>query len=208
MKFERLPFKQSVFRYLAIVGVFMVAMVVLKVVEYFALGIAAQNGRQVWMNALAYNLIVASWMALGIGVLYYLIRLFSEKMAVAAVSLLFGVLLLSEIGLTLYQAHNGFLLGSELVARPFGEILLAIKGAMGVVLPMVIIILVLCGFIAIAKWRAGHPTRATWIVAGVMVLLILLSLIYCFTKRSISSRAALKPSCISPLPTLKSPAHS
>ena len=84
MKFERLPFKQSVFRYLAIVGVFMVAMVVLKVVEYFALGIAAQNGRQVWMNALAYNLIVASWMALGIGVLYYLIRLFSEKMAVAA----------------------------------------------------------------------------------------------------------------------------
>ena len=43
MKFERLPFKQSIFRYLAIVGVFMVAMVVLKVGEYFSLGIAAQN---------------------------------------------------------------------------------------------------------------------------------------------------------------------
>ena len=178
MKFERLPFKQSIFRYLAIVGVFMVAMVVLKVVEYFSLGIAAQNGRLVWVNALVYNLIVASWVALGIGVLYYLIRLFSEKLAVAVVSLLFGVLLLSEIGLTLYQVHNGFLLGSELVARPFEEVLLAIKGAMGIVLPMVIILLVLCGFIAIAKWRALHPTRATWIVAGLMVLLILLSLIF------------------------------
>ena len=178
MKFERLPFKQSVFRYLAIVGVFMVALVVLKVVEYFALGIVAQDGRQVWVNALTYNLIVASWMALGIGVLYYLIWLFSEKLAVAVVSLLFGVLLLSEIGLTLYQVHNGFLLGSELVARPFEEVLLAIKGAMGIVLPLVIILLVLCGFMAIAKWRAGHPTRATWIVAGLMVLLILLSLIF------------------------------
>ena len=178
MKFEKLPFKQSVFRYLAIVGVFMVALAVLKVVEYFALGIAAANGGQVWVNALVYNLIVASWIALGIGVLYFLIWLLSEKVAVAVASILFGVLLLSEIGLTLYQAHNGFLLGSELVARPFDEVLLAIKGAMGVVLPMVIIVLVLCGFIAIAKWRAGHPTRATWIVAAVMVVLILLSLMF------------------------------
>lgn len=178
MKFERLPFKQSVFRYLAIVGVLMVALVVLKVVEYFALGIAAQDGGQVWVNALVYNLIVASWMSLGIGVLYCLVRLFAEKVAVAVVSILFGVLLLSEIGLTLYQAHNGFLLGSELVARPFDEVLLAVKGAMGVVLPMVIILLVLCGFIAIAKWRAGHPTRATWVVALMMALLILLSLIF------------------------------
>lgn len=167
----------SLSRYLAIVGVYMLGMVILKVVELSAMGTDAVSG-QIWVNALVFNLIVVSWEALIIGILFFLIRLLSERSAVVTTAVLYAVLLLSEVGLTLYVAHNGFLLGCELMARPFGETVLAIKGAMGVVLPIVLVVVVTGGLTALSLWRAKQPSRAVWAVAAVVGLLIVLSLMF------------------------------
>lgn len=169
--------QSSLFRYLAIVGVYMVGLVVLKIVELLAVG-AVSDGRPLWVNAMVYNLVVASWTALGIGVLYWLIQLWSQKAARVVAAVLLAVLLLAEVGLTLYVSHNGFLLSSELVARPLGETLMAVKGAMGIVWPVVLTVVLLGGFTAIALWRAKRPTVAAWAVAAVMVVMLLLSLIF------------------------------
>ena len=141
------------------------------------MGTDAVSG-QIWVNALVYNLIVVSWEALIIGILFFLIRLFSECAAIVTTAVLYAVLLLSEVGLSLYVAHNGFLLGCELMARPLSETVLAIKGAMGVVLPIVIVVVVIGGFTSLSLWRANHPSRAVWAVAAVVGLLIVLSLIF------------------------------
>ena len=168
----------SLLPYLAIVGVYMIGLVVLKLVELLVLGTVVPNGRPLWVNAMVYNLVVASWTALGIGVLYWLIQLWSQKVARVVASVLLAVLLLAEVGLTLYVSHNGYLLGCELLARPLGETLMAVKGAMGLVKPVVLVLLLTGGFAAIALWRAKHPTRAAWAVAAVMGLMMLLSLIF------------------------------
>ena len=175
---SRGTFKAPLLRYLAIVGVYMIGLVVLKLVELLVLGTVVPNGRPLWVNAMVYNLVVASWTALGIGVIYWLIQLWSQKVARVVAAVLLAVLLLAEVGLTLYVSHNGYLLGCELLARPLGETLMAVKGAMGLVKPVVLVLLLTGGFAAIALWRAKHPTRAAWVVAAVMGLMMLLSLIF------------------------------
>ncbi len=170
--------KSIISPYLAIVGVYMLCLVLLKVAEYFFLDIAAAGGSKVWVNAIVYNLIVASWVALGAGLLYCLVRLLSQKTALWLTALLYAVLLTAEAGLTLYVSHNGFLLGCELVARPLGETLMAVKGAMGVVLPVVLVVALMVGFVALALWRARRPSCGIWLVLVVGVLMILLSLIF------------------------------
>lgn len=170
-------FSSSLSRYLAIVGVYLIGLIILKVVELSALGMGTTDG-QIWADALVYNLIVASWEALIIGIFFFLLRLLSERTAITMAAVLYALLLLSEVGLTLYVAHNGFLLDRELVARPIGETILAIKGAMGIVLPIVLVAVLMVGLTALSLWRANHPTRATWAVAVVVGILIVLSLIF------------------------------
>ena len=170
-------FKQSLARYLAIVGVYLLGLIVLKVVELLVLGEGSLEAR-IWVHALVYNLIVASWEALAIGILYFLIHLLSERAAMITVAILYALLLLSETGLTLYVAHNGFMLGCELAVRPFNETLMAIKGAMGVVVPLVLVAVLTGGITLIALWRAKRPTLAVWATAVVVGLLIVLSLIF------------------------------
>ena len=170
-------FKQSLTRYLAIVGVYLLGLIVLKVVELLALAEGPLEAR-IWVSALVYNLIVASWEALAIGILYFLIRLLSERAAMITAAILYALLLLSETGLTLYVAHNGFLLGCELAVRPFNETLMAIKGAMGVVLPLVMVVVLTGGISLIALWRAKRPSRAVWATAVVVGILIVLSLVF------------------------------
>ncbi len=164
--------------YLAMVGVYMLCLVLLKVAEYFFLDIAAAGGGKVWVNAIVYNLIVAAWVALGTGILYCLVRLLSQKAALWLTAIFFAVLLTAEVALTVYVAHNGFLLGCELVARPLGETLTAVRGAMGVVLPLILVVGLMGGFAALALWRARRPSRGIWAVLGIGVLLMLLSVTF------------------------------
>lgn len=165
-------------RYFAIVGVYLVCLSALKVIELFAFGIAISGGVRLPVMALAYNWEFASWAALAVGLLYGLLYFLSAKVAVRVAAGLYAILLLSEVCLSIYVAHNGFLLGSELLARPFGETLLAVKGAMGLVMPIVLSVLLLGCFYAVAIWRSIRPTRAAWMAAAVVSAMLLLSIIF------------------------------
>lgn len=164
--------------YSAIVGLYAMLLTALKLVEYFAVGLDAPNKFQLLGNAVLYNLIVTSWVFLGLGVVYWLLQLISKRVALILAAVCYGVLLLSETGLLLYTIHNGYLLGNELVARPFSETLMAIHGAVGVVLPVVLTIVLTGGFIVLALWRAKKPSGAAHAVLPIAIVLVLLSLIF------------------------------
>lgn len=164
--------------YYAIAGLYLVLLVVLKVVEFFLLDFDAWNRSQLLVNALTYNLVVASWTLIAVGLLFLLVRLFSRRAAVWVAAVSFALLLFSEVGLLFYTLHNGFLLGCELVARPVAESWLAMRGAVGVILPMVLSVVVIGGFIALALWRSKRPSKAALVVPSVVVLFALLSLLF------------------------------
>ena len=164
--------------YWAIAGLYLLLLTVLKVVEFFLWDIHAPNAFQVLVNAVAYNLVVASWVVLAVSLLYWLVQLLSRRVAVVLAALFYALWLYAEVGLLFYTLHNGYLLGCELLARPLSESLAAIRGAMGVALPILLTIVLPGSFIALALWRARHASRAVWALPAVVALFMLLSLIF------------------------------
>ena len=164
--------------YFSIAGLYLLLLTVLKLVEFFLLDLDAPNRFQLLANAVAYNLVVASWVVLAAGLLYFLVSLLSRRVAVVLAAVFYALLLLSEVGLLFYSLHNGYLLGCELVARPLAESWTATRGAVGVVLPIVLPLLVVGGFIALSLWRARKVSRVVWAVPAVVVVFALLSLFF------------------------------
>lgn len=164
--------------YGAMAGIFLLLVVVVKVVEFFLLKVDEPHAGQLLLNAVVYNVVVASWAVLALGVLFMLLRLIGARVAKVTVALIFAILLLAEVGLTVYCLHNGFLLGGELLLRPLSESLLAIRGAMGVVLPIVLTLLLLGGVTALMLWRGSHPSVLAWGALPVAVVMTLLSLFF------------------------------
>ena len=162
--------------FFAVAGIYMLLLTVLKVVEFFIVDINADNRVQLLVNAEVYNMVVVSWLVLGMAVLYYVIQLLSRRIAIVFSAIVFAILFLSEVGLLFYSIHNGFLLGCELVARPLYETWMAIRGAVGIVLPIVLPIVLLGVFMALALWRANKPSCAVWAVPVVAFVFALLSL--------------------------------
>ena len=176
---SKLLSKWSVFKsYSAIGGLYALLLTVLKLVEYFALGIDAENRLQLLGNAILYNLIVTAWLFLGFGVIFWLLQRLSKRVALILTALFYALLLLSETGLLLYALHNGYLLGSELIVRPFSETMMAIRGAVGIILPIVLVMVLIGGFMALALWRAKKPSGASFAVLPLAVVIVLLSLVF------------------------------
>lgn len=164
--------------YSTVAGIYLLALVVLKGVEWFLLGIEAPNWGQILVNAVVYNLVVASWTVLAVGLLYGLVCLLSRRVALVLAALCYGLLLMAETGLLLYLMHNGYLLGCELVVRPLSEILQAIRGSVGVFLPLLLAVGLTGGFAALALWRASHPSKASYATLPAVVVFVLLSLVF------------------------------
>lgn len=170
----------SLRQFLSIAGCFLLSIVVLKLVEFFICDIDIPKRGQLLVNALVYNCVVASWIIIGTGIVYWLTSLLSKKVANVLAASFFALVLVSEVGLTIYAKHNGFALGSELFARPLSESMTAIRGAMGVVIPILLTLAIVGGFIALALWRAKSGKRKAGKITVLAVTLVfaLLSLIF------------------------------
>ena len=164
--------------YGAIGGLYALLLTVMKLVEYFVVGLDAPNKLQLLGNAILYNLIVTSWLFLGLGLIFWLLQCFKQRLAIILTTITYSLLFLTETGLLLYAIHNGYLLGSELAARPISETLIAIRGAMGIALPIVLVLVLLGGFIALALWRAKKASRAAFVMIPLALILVLLSLVF------------------------------
>ena len=150
--------------YLFVAFCFIVSILLTKTIEAFATDIDISFGT--YMRSLAVNLITSGIVCIVIFPVYLAISFISKKGALLTSCILLSIVLLSEISFTIYTAHNGTLLGAELIVRPVAETLISIKGAFGIFVPIISIIAIVAGFTTIVmllsklKIHNGIPISA------------------------------------------------
>lgn len=103
--------------------------------------------------------------AVGVFVLYVLIGFRWKKIALIVSSSVFALILLFELGLTLYSLISGALLGAEIILRPLSEIIQTIRGVANLwfVIPLLLIaatvFVLLILKVEAKKWRILTPIQ-------------------------------------------------
>lgn len=126
---------------------FIIAVILTKTIEAFAIGIEMDLG--IYARSIATNLIASCLICLCTLPIYLIINFISKKGALLTSSILLSIVILAEISLAVYTAHNGTLLGAELLVRPAEESFMAVKGAFGTFVPIISVIAIVAGFTTI-----------------------------------------------------------
>ena len=126
---------------------FIIAVILTKTIEAFAIGIEMDLG--IYARSIATNLIASCLICLCTLPIYLIINFISKKGALLTTSILLSIVILAEISLAVYTAHNGTLLGAELLVRPAEESFMAVKGAFGTFVPIISVIAIVAGFTTI-----------------------------------------------------------
>lgn len=126
---------------------FIITIVLIKTVEAFAIGTEISLG--IYLRSLATNIAVSGMVCICILPIYVAINFLSRKGALLTTSILLSLIILSEISLAVYTAHNGTLLGAELLVRPVSEALMAVTGAFGIFVPIISVVGIIAGFTTI-----------------------------------------------------------
>ncbi len=114
--------------YLAVVGLFLAIIFVFKLIDTIIF--FSHEKVKFFLTVcprFLYNTVVYAFLALMTLPLYALIRIFSQKTAVITLSAIFGILFLTELGMTIYTSHTGTLLYCDLIIRPVKETLFTIN---------------------------------------------------------------------------------
>lgn len=101
-------------------------------------------------KSLFHCLVTSSFMVLLIFVIHIISSLISIKFANIITSILFGIIILSEVGLSVYTHESGLLMGAELFLRPLSELTQTVLAAMNIVLILLIIVVTIGGFSLLA----------------------------------------------------------
>lgn len=89
------------------------------------------------------NVIAALFVSCCIFLIYLLMSMISNKIAIYISATLFSLMSMSEIGLVTYHRITGLLLGSELINRPLWEMVHTVKGAVNIWIALLAISLVI-----------------------------------------------------------------
>lgn len=146
-----------------IIIIFIVLMLLSKGVELAVLFPEQSFPFSVWMTALFHHLLFVSVQIVALGALFFALSFIGRRTATVFTAVLMALFFLSEWGLAIYLQHNGTAIGSELVTRPLAEQFLAVQGAVGVVLPLVLIVVVLVLFVCGALWFSRRCWRGAWL---------------------------------------------
>lgn len=144
----------------------------------------------VFARSLAYAMIAACFYSLLLFILYAVLQFIGKKFAVVICAIIFSVLLILEIGLTVYAFRAGALLGSELILRPLSETVQTIRASMNILIPIGGIILITASFILLALKLGKKTYSKTFILSFSLFILIGSSLMFILKKLP---NAALKP---------------
>lgn len=119
------------------------------------------------------NLISCGFVVAAVFVVYLLVSLFSNKTAVWVASTLFGIMMLTEVGLSIYYASTGILMGKELIFRPLWETLHTIKSAINIWM-LIGVVFALIAYVALSVRfsKKNISTLASFIVAVVALVSI------------------------------------
>ncbi|MBQ7533043.1 MAG: sulfatase-like hydrolase/transferase [Bacteroidales bacterium] len=116
------------------------------------------------------NLISCGFVASFVFLIYVLVSLFSKKAAVYVSASLFGAMALTEVGLSIYYATTGILMGKEFIIRPLWETIHTVKSAVNVwVILGAVGILVLFVVLSVRISKKNISKLTNFIVVGVIL---------------------------------------
>lgn len=150
---------------------FIIAVFVAKIIEIV---VAVHSGVVIndIIGAIYGNFISCGFVSLVVFLLYLPLSLFSKKTAQWTASVLFGLLLLSEVGLLVYHSSTGLLMGKELIVRPLWETIQTVKSFANVFMIVAVIVLWI-GFAVLLKWVSNKKQNN--VIAIIMTVLMLIS---------------------------------
>lgn len=160
--------------YLFAVFCFIISIVLIKTIEAFATSI----NFEIYIRSIATNLIASGIICICILPIFLIINFFSEKGALLTTSILLSIVILSEISLAVYTAHNGTLLGAELLVRPASESLMAVKGAFGIFVPIISVIAIIAGFTTIVMLLSKLNIKVGIHISALAVILLSIPCIF------------------------------
>ena len=161
-------------KYLVNTLIFLIVIVLLKSVLAI-LQYEPAFGATTILKSIADSLIVASLFSVVLFPIYIIMRLLSEKAAVIITSLLFSMLILSEISLTIFTMKSGALMDNEIFLRPFNEIVETVKSGISNLWLMTIAFF---AFVIFYCWITYRLTKKISLKSGSIIIasvLILLS---------------------------------
>ncbi len=150
---------------------FIIAVFVAKIIEIV---VAVSSGTEIidFGSAIYGNLISCGFVSFVVFLLYLPLSLFSKKTAQWTASVLFGLLLLSEVGLLVYHSSTGLLMGKELIVRPLWETIQTVKSFANVFM-IVAVIVMWIGFAVLLKWVSNKKQNN--VIAIIMTVLVLIA---------------------------------
>lgn len=95
------------------------------------------------------NLVCTCFVSLLVFVIYFIISLFSKKIATFTTSILFGIMFIFEAGLVVYHNSTGTLMGNELINRPLWETWVTIKSFLNIWI-ILAVVATICTYVLIS----------------------------------------------------------
>lgn len=165
--------------YWSMAALYLLFVLVLKITEWCLMpDIDGVNMGNILVRGITYNMIIASWIVLAGALLYYPLHKWCTRSIFYITVAWFSLLIIIELSLAIYVGHNGYMLDSELWARPLKESFMSVKGAVGLYMPVMTIIGVVLTLLFFGTWLVHHAHKAVWSVLPVSVIFVLLSLLF------------------------------
>lgn len=119
------------------------------------------------------NLTSCGFVAAVVFLFYLIFSIFSKKSAVYVSSVLFGLMVMTEAGLSVYYATTGILMGKELIVRPLWEMIHTVRSAISIWMMMGVVVL-LVAYVALSVWlsKKNISKLTSFIVAVVIIVSI------------------------------------
>lgn len=139
-------------------------------------------------NGIVYgNLVSAGFIVASTFVFCLLISLFSKKTALYFAAIFLGIMMLTEIGLSIYHASTGILMGKELILRPLWETLHTIKSAVNIWMIIGVVVLLIAYVVISLRLSKKNISN----LAIFAVIIVMLSSIPLFFTMSVNKDKAV-----------------
>ena len=161
----------------AIIAVcFIVSIFFVRIVEVALTMIA--GGSVSSLNGIIYgNLVSSGFIVASTFILYFIISLFSKKSASNFAAVFLGIMMLTEVGLSVYRASTGILMGKELIFRPLWETLHTIKSAVNIWM-LIGVAALLIAYVTISLRLAKKSISKLWVFVVTIVVLASIPLFF------------------------------
>ncbi len=116
------------------------------------------------------NLVSCGFTVAVVFIFYCLTSLISKKTAVYVASILLGIMLFTEIGLSVYYHSTGILMGKELIVRPLWEMVHTVRSAISIWMILGVVVL-LVAYVALSVWLSKkNISMPVSLIVAVVVL--------------------------------------